>query len=149
MAESRLGELRTAPQEAGAGAGGGPGSGGHGGGSGGGDHGGNHAGPHVVPFKILAGVFGGLVVLTWITVAATWVDLGSLNLWLALAIATLKGGMVALFFMHLRWDRPINAVIFIGTLLFVALFVGITLTDTGSYQPELIPGYAPGMPQQP
>jgi len=57
--------------------------------------------------------------------------------------------MVALFFMHLRWDRPINAVIFIGTLLFVALFVGITLTDTGSYQPELIPGYAPGMPQQP
>ena len=109
------------------------------------DHG--HGGAHVVPAKILLGVFGGLVVLTWLTVAATWVDLGAGNLWLALFIATLKGTLVALFFMHLRWDRPVNAIIFIGTLFFVLLFVGIALTDTASYQPELIPGYAPGMPQ--
>ena len=100
-----------------------------------------HGGPHIVPLKVLLSVFGGLVVLTWITVAATWLDLGAGNLWLALAIATVKGTLVALFFMHLRWDRPVNAVIFIGTLFFVLLFVGIALTDTASYQPEMIPGY--------
>lgn len=131
--------------------------GGHGAGAGGGHGAGTGAGHatghddhglgHAVPMKILLGVFGALVVLTWITVAATWVDLGAMNLWLAMAIATLKAGLVALYFMHLRWDRPINAIIFLGTLLFVLLFVGIALTDTASYQPELIPGYAPAMPQ--
>lgn len=115
--------------------------------AGAGGHGSAHGGAHVVPARILLGVFGALVVLTWVTVAATWVDLGAGNLWLAMAIATLKGTLVALFFMHLRWDRPVNAIIFIGTLLFVLLFVGIALTDTASYQPEIIPGYAPGMPQ--
>lgn len=102
---------------------------------------------HVLPLKLLLGVFGGLVVLTWVTVAATWVDLGAGNLWLAMAIATLKASLVALFFMHLRWDRPINAIIFFTALLFVMLFVGMLLADTSSYLPEMIPGYAPAMPQ--
>ena len=31
--------------------------------------------------------------------------------------------------MHLFWDRPFNSMIFIGCLLFVSLFIGITLTD--------------------
>ena len=105
-----------------------------------------HGVGHIVPLRILLGVFGGLVVLTWVTVAATWVDLGAGNLWLAMAIATLKATMVALFFMHLRWDRPINAIIFFAALLFVTLFVGMLLADTSSYLPEMIPGYAPGMP---
>lgn len=106
-----------------------------------------HGVGHVLPMKVLGAVFAGLVVLTWITVAATWIDLGAMNLWLAMAIATVKASMVALYFMHLRWDRPINAIIFLGTLLFVLLFVGIALTDTASYQPEMIPGYSPAMPQ--
>jgi cytochrome c oxidase subunit IV len=100
---------------------------------------------HILPLKLLLAVFGGLVVLTGVTVAATWVDLGAGNLWLAMAIATLKAALVALFFMHLRWDRPINAIIFLGALLFVTLFVGMLLTDTSSYLPEMIPGYAPGL----
>jgi cytochrome c oxidase subunit IV len=107
----------------------------------------DHGLAHVLPRKVLLAVFGGLVVLTWVTVAATWVDLGAGNLWLAMGIATVKGLLVALFFMHLRWDRPINAVIFIGALLFVLLFVGMALTDSSSYLPDMIPGYAPGMPQ--
>jgi cytochrome c oxidase subunit IV len=106
----------------------------------------DHGLSHVLPRKLLLGVFGGLVVLTWVTVAATWIDLGAGNLWLAMAIATLKASLVALFFMHLRWDRPINAIIFFAALLFVTLFVGMLLADTSSYLPEMIPGYAPAMP---
>jgi cytochrome c oxidase subunit 4 len=79
-------------------------------------------------------------------VGATRFDLGSINLWLAMGIATLKVGLVVLYFMHLRYDRPINAIIFLGTLLFVFLFVGLALMDTMAYQPELIPGYSPDMP---
>jgi cytochrome c oxidase subunit 4 len=123
-----------------------PGAGGHGGHGGHGAADGDPAAAHILPMKLLVGVFLGLVVMTWVTVAATHVNLGAGNLWLAMAIATVKALLVALFFMHLRWDRPINSVIFIGALLFVFLFVGMLLTDTSSYRPEMIPGYAPAMP---
>jgi cytochrome c oxidase subunit IV len=104
-----------------------------------------HGGAHVVPVSLLLTVLGTLLVLTWITVAATRFDLGALNLWIAMGIATVKGSLVVLYFMHLRWDRPINAIVFITSLVFVMLFVGLALMDTVEYQPELIPGYAPGM----
>ena len=100
---------------------------------------------HVVPARLLATVLALLLALTFATVAITWVDLGGLNLWLALCIALLKASLVALFFMHLRWDRPFNAIVFIASLALVMLFVGIALMDSRQYRPEIIPGYAPGI----
>ena len=85
---------------------------------------------HVVPLWLLTAVFGALLLLTCLTVAVAHVDLGNLNLYLALAIAAVKASLVVLFFMHLFWDRPFNAMIFIGCLLFVSLFIGVTLTDS-------------------
>lgn len=105
------------------------------------------AGVHVIPVKILVAVWAALVALTVITVAATWIDLGSGNLWLAMVIATVKASLVALYFMHLRYDRPINGIVLLAALVFVMLFVGVALTDTQAYKPEIIPGYAPGMPE--
>ena len=102
---------------------------------------------HVLPVKVLLTVFGALVVLTGVTVGASWLDLGAVALWVALGIATVKATLVALYFMHLRYDRPIYGVILVAALLFVLLFVGLALTDTQSYQPDLIPGYAPAMPK--
>jgi cytochrome c oxidase subunit 4 len=104
---------------------------------------------HVVPLPVLAGVLGLLLFLTVATVAATWVDLGRLNIWLALAIATVKAAFVVLYFMHLRYDRPFNGVILIISLALVMLFIGIALTDTEHYQPDLIPGYAPAISNAP
>jgi len=52
---------------------------------------------------------------------------------------------VLLFFMHLVYDRPFNAVIFICSLCFVMLFVILAMVDTAHYQNTLIPGYAPAM----
>jgi cytochrome c oxidase subunit 4 len=100
---------------------------------------------HIAPFRVLAGVWVTLLVLTWVTVSAAGIDLGRLNLWLAMAIATIKASFVLLYFMHMRYDRPINAIVFVTALLFVMLFVSFALMDTLAYQPELIPGYAPGI----
>ena len=97
---------------------------------------------HVVPLPLLFGVLGALLVLTFATVAITWVDLGRFNLLAALAIATVKGSLVLLYFMHLRWDRPFNAVVMVFTLALVALFIGFCLIDSAEYVPDLVPGYA-------
>ena len=100
---------------------------------------------HVVPVWLLAAVFGALLVLTGLTVAVAHVDLGNLNLYLALAIATVKASLVVLFFMHLFWDRPFNAMIFIGCLLFVSLFIGIALTDSRANDASAIGGEGSAM----
>ena len=92
---------------------------------------------HAVSLPVLAAVFAALLLLTLLTVAATWYDLGSWNLIIALGIATLKAALVVLFFMHLRYDNPFYAIVFITALLFVALFLGLTLLDTFQYQPDI------------
>jgi len=94
---------------------------------------------------LLVGVFASLLVLTVVTVAVTYVDLGSLNLLVAMGVAVVKGSLVVLFFMHLAWDRPFNAVVFITALLFVTLFITFILLDTKQYQPDIIPGQAPAL----
>ena len=103
---------------------------------------------HVVSLKILFAVWAALVVLTIVTVAVTYIPaelLGPLTLWVALGIAGLKAALVALYFMHLRWDRPLNGIIMVISIAVVIMFVGGALTDTAEYQGEMIPGYAPGM----
>jgi len=92
---------------------------------------------HVVPFRVLLAVWLALMVLTVVTVAAVHVDLGNMNLYLAMAIATVKATLVALYFMHLRYDRPFHAIVFITALVFVLLFVSLVLTDTVQYQPDI------------
>lgn len=93
---------------------------------------------HVAPLRALVGTGLCLLVLTWVTVAAAGVDLGEANIYIALAIAVLKASLVGLFFMHLRWDRPFNAIVFVGSIAFVALFIGFAMVDTAEYKPDVV-----------
>jgi len=102
---------------------------------------------HVLPLKLLAGVFAALLFLTFVTVAVTRFELGSMNLWVALLIAGVKGTLVAEIFMHLHWDRPFHRFLLLAAVAFVVLFIGIALMDTHGYAPDIIPGYAPAITQ--
>ncbi|MGE0480184.1 MAG: cytochrome C oxidase subunit IV family protein [Phycisphaerae bacterium] len=106
---------------------------------------GHHGVGHIVPTGLLLAIACVLLVLTVVTVAVTWVDLGPLNLWIALLIAVVKAALVVLYFMHLRYDAPFNGIILVASLVFVMLFVGLALTDTKAYQPQLVGGPAPAM----
>jgi cytochrome c oxidase subunit 4 len=92
---------------------------------------------HVAPLRVLLGVFAVLLMLTFVTVAATWFDSGGWALVIALGIATIKASLVALYFMHLRYDNPFYAVVFVTALLFLALLLSLTLLDSLQYQPEV------------
>ena len=100
---------------------------------------------HVTSIRLLVAVWIALMIGTWLTVTATYVDLGAVNIWIGLAIATAKALLVGLYFMHLRWDKPFNAFVFLASFAFLALFIGLAMMDTAHYQPRLIPGFAPGM----
>jgi cytochrome c oxidase subunit 4 len=41
--------------------------------------------------------------------------------------------------MHMLWDKPFNAILFISTLIFVALFLGFTLLDAHAYKDTIEP----------
>ena len=92
---------------------------------------------HVTPAWILNAVFGALLVLTFATVAAIKVDLGWLNVYLAVGIAAIKAVLVVFFFMHLKWDRGFHTLCCIGSFLFVAIFMGYVLVDSGQYRKDI------------
>lgn len=93
-----------------------------------------HGFAHVMSIKMLIGVWAALMVLTGITVASAQVDLGALDLPIAMGIATVKALLVALFFMHLKYDRPFNGMIFLASIIFAGVFVTISMMDTGQNQ---------------
>lgn len=101
---------------------------------------------HPVPMKLLLGVFGMLMVLTVLTVAVRNIDLGMWNIWLALGIAVIKGSLVAMYFMHLRWDSPFNGIILIASLFFVAIFIGTAVLDSNEYKTNYNPPARTGTP---
>ena len=88
------------------------------------------AGPHILPLRIYLGVAGALLVLTAITIFAAQADFGSWNLVVALLIAAVKSTLVALFFMHLKYDNRIYSVIFVGAILFLGIFITFTMFNT-------------------
>lgn len=85
---------------------------------------------HVHPASTYYKVFGALVALTLITVAVAQVHLGEWNFFVAVLIATIKASLVAAFFMHLKDDNRFNVLIFIGSIIFMAVFFVYTMNDT-------------------
>jgi cytochrome c oxidase subunit 4 len=88
--------------------------------------------------KTYALVLAALLVMTVVTVGAAYLDFGPWNTIVAIAIATVKASLVALFFMQLRYDK-FNSVIFLGGVLFLAIFLIWTLFDL-STRTVVLPG---------
>jgi cytochrome c oxidase subunit 4 len=73
-----------------------------------------------------------LLILTAITVGASYINFGSGNVVIALSIATVKAIIVGLIFMHLLHDKPVNAVIAVAGFLFLGIFLMFDFIDVSS-----------------
>lgn len=93
--------------------------------------GGDHA-PHVLSLRWYFGVFGALIVFTAITVGVSYIDMGRANLFIAMLVATFKALMVAAIFMHLAFDKKFNTLIFLFSVIFLAIFIAFTMFDTNN-----------------
>lgn len=85
--------------------------------------------PHIVPYRTFIVVWIALLVLTGVTVAVAQFNLGALNVWAALGIATLKSGLVIAFFMHLKDEQLLFKLALLAALAILAIFIGLTFFD--------------------
>jgi cytochrome c oxidase subunit IV len=90
---------------------------------------GHSPGGHIVPLRVYFAIFGALMVLTATTVAVAYVDLGPLNLAVAMGIAILKATLVILYFMHVRYSGHMVKVYVAAGFLFLVIMLGITMSD--------------------
>ena len=92
-----------------------------------------------MPVGVLLAVFFALTFLTIVTVAQASFDFGAFEVAVVMLIATIKAILVMAFFMHLAFDKPFNVIVFVGSFVFVGLFVIFTLSDakmtSSSFEP--------------
>ncbi len=102
----------------------------------------SHAGRYLVVWAALMA----LTALTWGLSTVHVTGFGGVAL--ALGIATVKGTLVALFFMHL-WDQPgPNRLVLVTSLIFVALLIALPLLDNATRFPLANPPDAETAPQR-
>lgn len=99
---------------------------------------------HVSPKSIYYGIFGALMVLTAITVAVAFVNLGRLNFPVAISIAILKATLVVLFFMHAKYSSRLTKLFIGGAFFFLLTLFGLTMSDYLSRGWYVAPGGTAG-----
>ena len=80
-------------------------------------------------YKLLFSVLCILLFLTALTVTVSRIDLGILNVWIAILIAAVKATCVLLFFMHLKYESRLLQLTFGGTILCLALLISFLFWD--------------------
>ena len=85
---------------------------------------------HIVPVRIYLTIFLALLVGTGLTVMAAFYEFpGRLNTVVALTIATIKGTLVVLYFMHVRYSTRLVWVIVAAALFWMGILFALTFSD--------------------
>jgi len=74
-------------------------------------------------------VFAALMILTVLTVAVSFIEMGPFHLMVALLIAVAKAVLVGLFFMHLWESKRLLWLAAVAGFFWLAIMLGLTLTD--------------------
>lgn len=84
---------------------------------------------HLIPLSVYVKTLVTLLVLTGITVGASYIDFGKANMLVAMGIASLKASLVMMFFMGLKYDNWINRIVILSSFCGLALFLFFTASD--------------------
>jgi cytochrome c oxidase subunit IV len=85
---------------------------------------------HIVSAKIYFTVWAVLMCLTVTTAAVSYLDLGAFSIVVALIIATLKGSLVVLFFMHAKYiNVKATALVILAGFFWLIILLLMTMTD--------------------
>jgi len=85
---------------------------------------------HIVKPPVYLAVAVALYILTVITVWAAWIDLGKiLNTIIALSIASFKASLVALFFMHLKYESKLLWFMILIPIIILLILLALPIVD--------------------
>ena len=84
---------------------------------------------HVLPLSLYYKVFGALIILTVLTVAVSYMNLGSASIYVAMAVAIVKSAFVVGYFMHLKYDDRLYSLVGVLVIFFVICFFALTFAD--------------------
>ncbi len=87
---------------------------------------------HVVSVRVYLAVFAALLVLTGVTTAIAFADLGPMNVVLMLAIAVTKATLVVLYFMHVRYSSRLTWVVVSGGFVWLVVIILFTMSDVAT-----------------
>jgi len=104
---------------------------------------------HIVPVPVYAAIFAALLVLTGVTVAVAYIDLGPLNIAVALAIAFFKASLVVLYFMHVKYSSRLVQLAAATGFLWLGIMLGFTLSDVWTRDWQPVQGWAPQFVDEP
>lgn len=85
--------------------------------------------PHVAHTSTYVFVWIALLVLTFATTAIAKIDMGPLNVYVALTIAVIKALLVILYFMHVKDSHGITRVYVGAGFFWLLILLTLTLTD--------------------
>ncbi len=84
---------------------------------------------HIVPYRTFVLVWIALIALTATTVAVGYIEMGAAHVWVSLAIAAVKSGLVIAFFMHMKYESLLFKGFLFCALATLATFIGFTFFD--------------------
>jgi cytochrome c oxidase subunit IV len=84
---------------------------------------------HIVSKKVYYSIFATLLILTGVTIAVAFLDLGPFNNVVAMGIAVFKATLVVLYFMHVRYSTRLTWVVVVAGLFWFSIMVTLTLSD--------------------
>lgn len=74
-------------------------------------------------------IFAALMLLLVATVAVAEVDLGPFGFFAACVIASIKAMLIILFFMHVRYSKPLTWLMAGAGFFWLAILFGLTMSD--------------------
>ncbi len=84
---------------------------------------------HITRYRTYVLVWVTLMVLTVITVTVSYLHFGIFNIVIALGVASVKASLVALYFMHLKYEDKITWIFALYPLGLLALLIGLSISD--------------------
>ena len=84
---------------------------------------------HIVPTRVYYLIFAALMIGTYLTVQAAFIDLGAFNTVVALAIACVKATLVILFFMHVQYSTRLTWAVVFGSIFWLGILLVLTFSD--------------------
>ena len=87
---------------------------------------------HILPIRMYLLVFFSLLAGTSVTVWVAFIDLGPINTVAAITIAVLKGLLVVLYFMHVRYGSRLTWIFAGAGFLWLVILLSLLMGDIAS-----------------